>query len=83
MTLKFPKGFIWGTSTAAYQIEKAGEHDWKGYKSLDGSIFDNCSMHDSHRMEDLELICQLSNGYRMSHDWSRSEEHTSELQSQR
>jgi beta-glucosidase len=22
-------------------------------------------------MEDLELICQLSNGYRMSHDWSK------------
>ncbi|MCB9032442.1 MAG: glycoside hydrolase family 1 protein [Chitinophagales bacterium] len=71
MKLSFPKDFIWGTSTAAYQIEKAGEHDWKGFKSTDGSIFDNCSMHDSHRMEDLELICQLSNAYRMSHDWSK------------
>lgn len=69
--LKFPENFIWGSSTAAYQIEKAGEHDWKGFKSMDGSIFDNCSMHDSHRDEDLELICQVSNGYRMSHDWSK------------
>lgn len=71
MKLHFPPGFVWGTSTAAYQIEKAGDHDWKGFKSLDGSTFDDCSRHDSHRREDLELICRLSNGYRMSHDWSK------------
>lgn len=69
--LQFPDNFIWGSSTAAYQIEKAGDHDWKGVLSKDGSVFDNCSMHDSHRDEDLELICQVSNGYRMSHDWSK------------
>jgi len=69
--LSFPKGFIWGTSTAAYQIETAGDHDWKGYRSMDGSIFERCSEHDKHRLEDAALIANLSNGYRMSCDWSK------------
>ncbi len=71
MELKFPKGFIWGTSTAAYQIESASDHDWRGVKCIDGSTFDKCSMHDAHRDEDLEYICQLSGGYRISLDWAR------------
>lgn len=71
MKLNFPKNYIWGTSTAAYQIESAGDHDWKGVLSIDGTVFDKCSMHDHHRMEDLELICKLGNGYRMSCDWSK------------
>jgi beta-glucosidase len=71
MQLKFPEGYIWGTSTAAYQIESASDHDWKGFVSKDGTVFDQCSMHDHHRMEDLELICQLGNGYRMSCDWGK------------
>jgi len=71
MQLKFPEGYIWGTSTAAYQIESASNHDWKGVLSKDGTIFDKCSMHDHKRMEDLEHICQLGNGYRMSCDWAK------------
>jgi beta-glucosidase len=71
MFLQFPDKFIWGTSTAAYQIETAGEHTWKGFKSIDGSTFDKCSMHDLHRDEDLEYICQLAPSYRMSMDWSK------------
>jgi len=71
MKLQFPEGFIWGTSTAAYQIETASEHNWKGLKCKDGTTFDKCSQHDLHRDEDLEYICQISNGYRMSHDWGK------------
>lgn len=71
MKLTFPDNFIWGTSTAAYQIETAGEHNWKGFKSTDGSIFDKCSQHELHREEDLEYICQVGKAYRMSHDWSK------------
>src|SRR5687767_5004947 len=71
MFLQFPEKFLWGTSTAAYQIETAGEHTWKGFKSVDGSIFDKCSMHDLRRDEDLEYICQLAPSYRMSMDWSK------------
>lgn len=71
MFIKFPEGFVWGTSTAAYQIETASEHDWKGVVSTDGSVFDRCSGHDLKRMEDLEYICQLGDGYRMSCDWAK------------
>jgi beta-glucosidase len=71
MQLQFPKGYIWGTSTAAYQIESASDHDWKGVVSKDGTTFDRCSMHDYHRMKDLDLICQLGNAYRMSCDWAK------------
>lgn len=71
MKIEFPKNFIWGTSTAAYQIESASDHDWKGVKCKDGTIFDKCSMHEAHREEDSEYICQLSPWYRMSLDWAK------------
>ena len=45
MKLEFPKNFIWGTSTAAYQIETVSDNDWKGVVSNDGTVFDKCSMH--------------------------------------
>lgn len=71
MKLNFPKDFIWGTSTAAYQIETASEHDWKGVLSNDGTVFDKCSMHDLRRDEDIEYIVRLGNAYRMSCDWAK------------
>ena len=71
MKIEFPKNFIWGTSTAAYQIESASNHDWKGVKCKDGTIFDKCSMHDSHREEDLEYICQLSPWYRIGQNYNK------------
>lgn len=71
MKLNFPKDFIWGTSTAAYQIETASDHDWKGVVSNDGTVFDKCSMHDLRRDEDIEYIVQLGNAYRMSCDWAK------------
>ena len=71
MDLLFPKDFIWGTSTAAYQIETAFEHDWRGVKSIDGHVFERTADHELHRAEDLAYIAQLGNAYRMSLDWSR------------
>lgn len=71
MKLLFPKDFIWGTSTAAYQIETVGDNEWKGVISIDDTVFDKCSMHDLRREEDIEYIVKLGNGYRMSCDWSK------------
>lgn len=71
MKLEFPKDFVWGTSTAAYQIETASEHDWKGVLSNDGTVFDKCSMHDLRRDEDADYIAHLGSSYRMSCDWAK------------
>ncbi len=71
MFLKFPKDFLWGTSTAAAQIETASEHEWKGVVAKDGYIFDRTSDHELRRGEDLEYIARLGNAYRMGVDWAR------------
>ena len=71
MKIQFPVDFIWGTSTAAYQIETASDHEWNGVKCKDGTIFDKCSMHEKYRDIDLENICYLAPWYRMSLDWAK------------
>lgn len=71
MKLQFPKDFIWGTSTAAYQIETVSDNEWKGIVSTDGTVFDKCSMHDLRREEDAEYIAYLGSSYRMSCDWGK------------
>ncbi len=71
MDLQFPKGFIWGTSTAAAQIESAFDHQWKGIQCRTGEYFEQTTDHEKRREEDLEIICSLGQAYRMSLDWSR------------
>lgn len=71
MTLTFPEHFIFGTSTAAAQIETAFEHDWQGVKSRDGFVFDRTTDHELRFMQDAEIIASLAPGYRMSLMWSR------------
>src|SRR5260221_105353 len=46
MQYLFPNDFIFGTSTAATQIETAFEHDWQGVRSKDGFIFDRTTDHE-------------------------------------
>lgn len=67
----FPDHFIFGTSTAAAQIETAFEHDWQGVKARDGSIFQRTTDHELRFKEDAEIIASLAPGYRMSLQWSR------------
>lgn len=67
----FPNEFIWGTSTAAYQIETAFDHDWQGVRSRDGYVFDRTSDHELRRAEDAALIASIAPSYRMSLMWSR------------
>ena len=79
----FGEDFIWGVSTAAYQIEGAHEEDFKGHSIWDtfvrkkNKIFANhhgdvaCDFY--HRFaDDLELMASMNiRHYRFSISWSR------------
>ncbi|MGC3946596.1 MAG: family 1 glycosylhydrolase [Chryseolinea sp.] len=71
MRITFPDHFIFGTSTAAPQIETAFEHDWQGFKARDNFVFDRTTDHEKHLKEDADLIASLAPGYRMSLQWSK------------
>ncbi|MBL7856530.1 MAG: glycoside hydrolase family 1 protein [Cyclobacteriaceae bacterium] len=71
MKLIFPDHFIFGTSTAAPQIETAFEHDWEGLKARDGFTFDRTTDHELRMKEDAAIIASLAPGYRMSLQWSK------------
>lgn len=71
MFLQFPEGFLWGTSTAAAQIETASEHNWKGFKSKDGHIFKRTTDHELRRTEDIQIIKKFGTVYRCGVDWAR------------
>src|SRR5699024_3581707 len=80
---KFPKEFLWGSASAAYQIEGAWDKDGKGpsvwdeftkipgktYKGTNGEV----SVDHYHRYkEDVELMAQMGlKAYRFSVSWSR------------
>jgi beta-glucosidase len=80
---QFPEGFLWGASTAAYQVEGAwnedgkGESVWDRFSHTPGRI-DNGDTGDVacdhyHRMpEDVALMKTLGlKGYRFSIAWTR------------
>lgn len=73
----FPKGFLWGTATAAHQIEGGNTNNnwWLFEKS--GKIKNNDSAlvacdHWNRYKQDFDLLKKLNcNAYRMSIEWSR------------
>lgn len=79
----FPKNFLWGAATAAFQIEGAGAEDGKGESVWDwfckqpGKIKDGSdgmvACDHYHRMEsDLDLMASLGiKSYRFSISWPR------------
>ncbi len=71
MEISFPDNFIWGTSTAAAQIETASDHEWNGVQSKDGFVFRRTIDHELRREEDLGYICMFGQMYRMGVDWAR------------
>ena len=71
MQYLFPNDFIFGTSTAAAQIETAFDHDWQGVKATDGNIFDRTTDHELRFKEDAEIIASLAPNYRMGPMWSK------------
>ncbi len=81
--LRFPDGFIWGTSTAAYQIEGAWNEDGKGPSIWDvfahqpgniknGDTGDLACDHYHRWREDLDILKRYSiRNYRFSVSWPR------------
>ncbi len=75
--------FIWGTSTAAYQIEGGAAEDgrtpsiWDTFshtpgRTLDGDTGDIACDHYHRSSDDVALMAKLGvNGYRFSVSWSR------------
>jgi beta-glucosidase len=83
MTAMFPKGFLWGAATAAYQIEGAVHEDGRGVSIWDTFAHEPGRIHHDdtgdiatdhyHRLdEDLDLMHRIGLGaYRFSVAWPR------------
>ncbi|HEY0166944.1 MAG TPA: beta-glucosidase [Jatrophihabitans sp.] len=81
--LHFPQGFVWGSATAAYQIEGAARVDgrlpsiWDVFCQAPGKVHDgetgDVACDHYHRMpEDLDLMAALGlPSYRFSVSWPR------------
>ncbi len=80
---KFPKGFLWGSATAAYQVEGAVKEDGRGAtiwdtfsrtpgKTVGGATGDIATDHYHRYKEDVGLMKALGvKTYRFSIAWSR------------
>lgn len=86
--IKFPKNFLWGASTSAYQIEGGIENDWSRWekspkrlaflkkRGLNPKDFICGRACDSYNRweEDVELIKKMNlNSYRFGLEWARIE----------
>jgi beta-glucosidase len=75
----WPAGFLWGTATAAHQVEGGNHNDWSRFEEQQGRIAhgDKSGLAVDHwnRMgEDVALMKDLkANAYRFSIEWSRVE----------
>ena len=76
---RFPDGFVWGTATAAHQVEGGNwNNDWWAWEHTPGSPCqepsgDACD-HWHRYPEDIRLCADLGFGaYRFSLEWSRIE----------
>jgi beta-glucosidase len=85
MSIEFPEGFLWGTATAAHQVEGGNwNNDWWAWEhdpdspciEPSGDAVD----HYHRYREDIELLAGLGfNTYRFSLEWSRLEPEAGEF----
>src|SRR5437763_16294616 len=78
--LDFPKNFMWGSATAAHQVEGNNHlNDWWAFEHEPGRIHDGNPSGDACRQyelykSDIALIKSLhQNTHRLSLEWSRIE----------
>jgi beta-glucosidase len=83
LLLPFPREFIWGTATSAYQIEGAWNEEGRGISIWDtfahqagktylGDNGDIAADHYHHYLDDVALMAQLGlKAYRFSISWPR------------
>src|SRR5689334_1901911 len=79
-TLDFPKNFMWGSATAAHQVEGDNRlNDWWAFEQQPGRIHDGNISGDACRQfelykSDFALLKSLNqNAHRVSLEWSRIE----------
>ncbi|MFG3494316.1 GH1 family beta-glucosidase [Streptomyces sp. NPDC047928] len=87
MSVSFPPRFLWGTATAAYQIEGAAQEDgrtpsiWDTFshtpgRTRNGDTGDVAADHYHRRPDDVRLMADLGvNAYRFSVSWPRVQPH--------
>ena len=76
---RFPERFLWGTATAAHQVEGQNENNtWSAWEKLPGKIYLGqqaglaCDWWGGRWREDLDRACQGGqNAHRFSVEWSR------------
>lgn len=81
--VSFPKGFLWGSATSAYQVEGAANEEgrapsiWDQFSATPGKVYQGhtgeVAIDHYHRyLEDIALMKSLGLGaYRFSISWSR------------
>lgn len=79
-SLKFPRGFLWGCSTSAYQVEGGNiNNDWYLWEQRKGRIANQetagrVADHYNRYEEDFDIAANLHNNvHRLSIEWSRIE----------
>ncbi len=77
----FPPGFLWGTATAAHQVEGGNTNSWTAWENQGGGrIYQDqvsgraCEWWDGRAEEDFDRAASLNNNaLRLSVEWSRIE----------